>query len=408
MAAAMPDEHDKPEGGSKAPEDATRPADESGFVPTAPETDVRSTDEEDDDAGERPTVAPPFDPEEFAREHQLLRPSRPIPQVRLPRTDPHTIITPPLGLEAQQAREPDGGAARAPGRTAWGPARGETSGGEGPSRKKTPPGLGTPPPTGGIRRPTPTSTISLANMAVPSMLPPRVPSPAVPKRAESVSSLNAVDSGWAEIEQATRPPPPMTEDSPDEDPVLEILGDRPPVLDDDDDLDEDDDEPAETVRRPVPAEVLANVRAAAPTAPPAAKLSATPTPPQPSVKPPPTEREMNDRVSLGDYSGALAIAEELLATDPGNAVARECAERCRGVLKQMYATRIGPLDRVPVVMVPRDQLRWLSIDHRAGFVLSLVDGVSTLEMIIDVSGMPELDTLRILSELAQQRIISLR
>jgi hypothetical protein len=74
----------------------------------------------------------------------------------------------------------------------------------------------------------------------------------------------------------------------------------------------------------------------------------------------------------------------------------------------MYATRIGPLDRVPVVMVPRDQLRWLSIDHKAGFVLSLVDGVSTLEMIIDVSGMAELDTLRILSELAQQRIISLR
>jgi hypothetical protein len=59
-------------------------------------------------------------------------------------------------------------------------------------------------------------------------------------------------------------------------------------------------------------------------------------------------------------------------------------------------------------MVPRDQLRWLSIDHKAGFVLSLVDGVSSLEMIIDVSGMPELDTLRILSELAQQRIISVR
>lgn len=394
MAAAMPDERDKPEGGSKAPEDATRPADESGFVPTAPETDVRSTEDEDDEAGERPTVAPPFDPEEFAREHQLLRPSRPIPQVRLPQADPHTIITPPLGVEAQED------AVRATGRTAWG---------EGPSRKKTPPGLGTPPPTGGIRRPTPTSTISLANMAVPSMLPPRVPSPAVPKRAESVSSLNAVDSGWAEIEQATRPPPAMTEDSPDEDPVLEILGDRPPVLEDDyDDIDDEDDEPVETVRRPVPAEVLANVRAAAPTSPPAAKLSATPTPPQPSVKPPPTEREMNDRVSLGDYSGALAIAEELLAADPGHAGARECAERCRGVLKQMYATRIGPLDRVPVVMVPRDQLRWLSIDHRAGFVLSLVDGVSTLEMIIDVSGMPELDTLRILSELAQQRIISLR
>ena len=117
---------------------------------------------------------------------------------------------------------------------------------------------------------------------------------------------------------------------------------------------------------------------------------------------------MNDRVELGDYSGALEIAEKILADKPDDLGARTTAETCRTVLRQMYAARIGPLDRVPVVMVPRDQLRWLSIDHKAGFVLSLVDGVSSLEMIIDVSGMPELDTLRILSELAQQRIISLR
>jgi hypothetical protein len=74
----------------------------------------------------------------------------------------------------------------------------------------------------------------------------------------------------------------------------------------------------------------------------------------------------------------------------------------------MYSAKLGPLDRVPVVMVARDQLRWLSIDHRAGFVLSLIDGVSSLEMILDVTGMPQLDGLRILSELAQQRIIAIR
>ena len=117
---------------------------------------------------------------------------------------------------------------------------------------------------------------------------------------------------------------------------------------------------------------------------------------------------MNDRVALGDYTGALAVAEKLLVDDPDNKAVIACADSCRGVLKQMYVTKIGPLDRVPTVAVARDQLRWLSIDHRAGFVLSLVDGVSSLEMILDVSGMPELDTLRILSELTQQRIITLR
>ena len=74
----------------------------------------------------------------------------------------------------------------------------------------------------------------------------------------------------------------------------------------------------------------------------------------------------------------------------------------------MYAARLGPLDRVPLVVVPRAQMRWLSIDHRAGFVLSLIDGSSSIEMILDVSGMPKLDALRILHELVQQKIVSFK
>ncbi len=118
--------------------------------------------------------------------------------------------------------------------------------------------------------------------------------------------------------------------------------------------------------------------------------------------------DMRDRFSLGDYTGALELAENVLATDPVNQGALDCAEECRNKLIQMYTARIGPLDRVPVVMVAAEQLRWLSIDHRAGFLLSHIDGVSNLEMILDVSGMPLLDALKILCELVQQRVISVR
>jgi hypothetical protein len=120
------------------------------------------------------------------------------------------------------------------------------------------------------------------------------------------------------------------------------------------------------------------------------------------------QSEMKERFALGDYSGALVVAESLLEENPTHVEAREYAESCRSVLQQMYMARIGSLDRVPIVAVARDQLRWLSIDHRAGFVLSLVDGISSLEMILDVSGMASLDALRILFELVEQRIISLR
>jgi len=118
--------------------------------------------------------------------------------------------------------------------------------------------------------------------------------------------------------------------------------------------------------------------------------------------------EMRERFSLGDYTGALEMSELILAEDPGNLEAAECGENCRSVLENMLAARLGALDRVPMVVVPRTQLRWLSMDHRAGFVLSLVDGTSSVEMILDVCGMPKLDALRILHELVQQKIVAFR
>ena len=116
--------------------------------------------------------------------------------------------------------------------------------------------------------------------------------------------------------------------------------------------------------------------------------------------------EMRERFSLGDYSGALEMSELILGADPANLDAAECGENCRSVLESMYAARLGPLDRVPVVMVPNAQMRWLSMDHRAGFILSLIDGSSTVEMILDVSSMQRLDALRIMLDLAQQKIVS--
>jgi len=152
-------------------------------------------------------------------------------------------------------------------------------------------------------------------------------------------------------------------------------------------------------------------RSLSPTSIEAAVLGALGSSPPPEI----TERtiddpaaEMRERFSLGDYTGALEMAELLLAEEPGNLEAAECGENCRSVLEGMYAARIGPLNRVPMVVVPRTQMRWLSMDHRAGFILSLIDGSSSVDMILDVCGMPKLDALRILQELVQQKIVAFR
>ena len=56
--------------------------------------------------------------------------------------------------------------------------------------------------------------------------------------------------------------------------------------------------------------------------------------------------------------------------------------------------------------VPPERIRWLSLDHRAGFLLSLVDGTARVEDIVDMSGMAQLEVLRTLVTLLEQGVIS--
>lgn len=118
-------------------------------------------------------------------------------------------------------------------------------------------------------------------------------------------------------------------------------------------------------------------------------------------------QDMKERYAVGDFTGALAIAESILDANAEHTEAKRYAQSCRDVLVQMYAARLGSLGQVVSVALPSDQIRWLSLDHRAGFLLSLVDGSSSVEEILDICGMARLDALRILYTLHEQRVISL-
>jgi hypothetical protein len=117
--------------------------------------------------------------------------------------------------------------------------------------------------------------------------------------------------------------------------------------------------------------------------------------------------EMKDRYAMGDFTGALVVAEGMLERDANDIDAQRYAQSCRDVLTQMYSARLGALSQRVRVAVPGDEIRWLSLDHRAGFVLSLIDGSSTVEELLDISGMNRLDALRILYTLFDQRVIAL-
>ncbi len=129
------------------------------------------------------------------------------------------------------------------------------------------------------------------------------------------------------------------------------------------------------------------------------------------LSPPPPEDPavvaMKDRYATGDFSGSLIVAEGILESNPRHADALRCRERCTEVLSQMYLARLGSLSQVVHVAVDNDQVRWLSLDHRAGFLLSLVNGSLSIEELLDVSSMPRLEALRILFGLLDQQVIAL-
>jgi hypothetical protein len=116
---------------------------------------------------------------------------------------------------------------------------------------------------------------------------------------------------------------------------------------------------------------------------------------------------MFERLAASDYAGALTAAEALILHQPLNGDAIDCAQIARSELRKLYVARLGSLDRVPAVAIGLQGLLALSLDFRTGFLLSRVDGQASLRQIADGCGLPELEALRLLSELYLQRVIVL-
>jgi hypothetical protein len=126
-----------------------------------------------------------------------------------------------------------------------------------------------------------------------------------------------------------------------------------------------------------------------------------------SFEPPSREAILEAAVARGDYSAALVLAEALVGEDPSNERAMSYVTSCRRLLAQEYQARLGSGQHRPRVAMSPGEIHALSLDHRAGFVLANIDGTSTLEEILDVSGMSALDTLRTLYDLVQQGVVVL-
>jgi hypothetical protein len=63
------------------------------------------------------------------------------------------------------------------------------------------------------------------------------------------------------------------------------------------------------------------------------------------------------------------------------------------------------LASVPRLVISLKELKALPLDHRAGFIVSFIDGAYTVGMILDACAMPRKEAMTILRELAARRVI---
>ena len=112
--------------------------------------------------------------------------------------------------------------------------------------------------------------------------------------------------------------------------------------------------------------------------------------------------------SLGDFTGSLELIEKILHLDPEHAEARAYLAQNEVTLTSMYESKLGPLSAVPRLAIKPEEILWLNLDHRAGFLLSQIDGAVDYEALFAVSGLPRLETARILANLVADGVIAAR
>lgn len=113
------------------------------------------------------------------------------------------------------------------------------------------------------------------------------------------------------------------------------------------------------------------------------------------------------RFERGDFMGVHMRVERLLEDHADYAPAIELKRLVQARLKETYKARLGSGAEILRVTMRSDEIQGLSLDHRAGFLMSLCDGMATIDDVVDMAGMDELDVLRLLYEMREQGVVAI-
>ncbi len=107
----------------------------------------------------------------------------------------------------------------------------------------------------------------------------------------------------------------------------------------------------------------------------------------------------------GQHEQALFVLGQLLDLAPLHPEATALATGCREALERECLDALGHERALLVLAVSPDELKDFALDHVSGFLLSLLDGATTVEDVLDICGLPRLLALRHLRSLVDRGIV---
>jgi hypothetical protein len=147
------------------------------------------------------------------------------------------------------------------------------------------------------------------------------------------------------------------------------------------------------------------------TVPPADSASVEPE--RGEITTPPNAHESVDEIMLrvrrlrdrGDVASALQGVELILAVDPSHPEAYPIREQLRHQLTVLRMAQLEPLDRVPALTPAAMSGASRKLNTRSAFLLSRVDGFSSLRDLIDMSGLPALEAIETVQQLIDEQLV---
>jgi hypothetical protein len=107
----------------------------------------------------------------------------------------------------------------------------------------------------------------------------------------------------------------------------------------------------------------------------------------------------------GEHERALFLLTRLLELAPLHPEATSLSGECRAALERQGSAAIGSAPATLVPAVTHEELKGFALDNVSAFLFSLFDGATSVENVLDISGLPRLLALRHLRNLLERGII---